>query len=100
MPDFSNQTKGSMDDKGWCGMEVSIGNNVVCMPFPNGGAVTFVVTVNRNKVSVDAGSITSDSILLDYYHSELNVGEEICVSLRNLDFVSLPLRKRSFSNHV
>lgn len=38
------------------------------------GAVTFVVTINQGQVSVDAGSITAGNVLLDFYHSNLNMG--------------------------
>ena len=72
----------------------------VCMPFIDGGAVTFVVTINQGQVSVDAGSITAGNVLLDFYHSNLNMGDEIRVTLKNLDFVSSPLSERSFSGHT
>ena len=51
------------------------------MPFIDGGAVTFVVTINQGQVSVDAGSITAGNVLLDFYHSNLNMGDEIRVTL-------------------
>ena len=89
MPDFSNQKKEFMSDKGIYGMEVI-----------DGGAVTFVVTINQGQVSVDAGSITAGNVLLDFYHSNLNMGDEIRVTLKNLDFVSSPLSERSFSGHT
>jgi len=70
------------------------------MPFIDGGAVTFVVTINQGQVSVDAGSITDDNVLLDFYHSNLNMGDEIRVTLKNLNFVSSPLSERIFSYHT
>ena len=100
MPDFSNQKKEFMSDKGIYGMEVCTENNTICMPFIDGGAVTFVVTINQGQVSVDAGSITAGNVLLDFYHSNLNMGDEIRVTLKNLDFVSSPLSERSFSGHT
>ena len=51
MPDFSNQKKEFMSDKGIYGMEVCTENNTICMPFIDGGAVTFVVTINQGQVS-------------------------------------------------
>ena len=96
MPDFSNQKKEFMSDKGIYGMEVCTENNTICMPFIDGGAVTFVVTINQGQVSVDAGSITAGNVLLDFYHSNLNMGDEIRVTLKNLDFVSSPLSERIF----
>ena len=89
-----------MPDKGIYGMEVCTENNTICMPFIDGGAVTFVVTINQGQVSVDAGSITAGNVLLDFYHSNLNMGDEIRVTLKNLDFVSSPLSERSFSGHT
>ena len=111
MPDFSNQKKEFMSDKGIYGMEVCTENNTICMPFIDGIelskyihinnlAVTFVVTINQGQVSVDAGSITAGNVLLDFYHSNLNMGDEIRVTLKNLDFVSSPLSERSFSGHT
>ena len=100
MPDFSNQKKEFMSDKGIYGMEVCTENNTICMPFIDGGAVTFVVTINQGQVSVDAGSITDDNVLLDFYHSNLNMGDEIRVTLKNLNFVSSPLSERIFSYHT
>ena len=82
MPDFSNQKKEFMSDKGIYGMEV------------------FVVTINQGQVSVDAGSITAGNVLLDFYHSNLNMGDEIRVTLKNLNFVSSPLSERIFSYHT
>ena len=100
MPDFSNQKKEFMSDKGIYGMEVCTENNTICMPFIDGGAVTFVVTINQGQVSVDAGSITAGNVLLDFYHSNLNMGDEIRVTLKNLNFVSSPLSERIFSYHT
>ena len=56
----------SEGDKGIYGMEVCTENNTICMPFIDGGAVTFVVTINQGQVSVDAGSITAGNVLLDF----------------------------------
>ena len=95
MPDFSNQKKEFMSDKGIYGMEVCTENNTICMPFIDGGW-----ELNQGQVSVDAGSITAGNVLLDFYHSNLNMGDEIRVTLKNLNFVSSPLSERIFSYHT
>ena len=100
LPDFSNQKKEFMSDKGLYGMEVCTKNNTIGIPFIDGGAVTFVVTINQGQVSVDAGSITTDNVLLDFYHSDLDIGDEIRVTLKDLDFVSSPISERSFSSYT
>ena len=100
MPDFSDQKKGLMNDRDLYGMEICIKNNTIGMPFIEGGAVTFVVTINQGQVFVDAGSITAGNVLLDFYHSNLNMGDEIRVTLKNLNFVSSPLSERIFSYHT
>lgn len=100
LPDFSNQKKEFMNDRDLYGMEVCIKNNTICMSFIEGGAVTFVVTINQGQVFVDAGSITANDVLLDYYHSDLNIGDEVRVSLKDLDIVSFPLNERNFSNYT
>lgn len=96
IPDFSNKERELVNATNMYGIEVCARNNTICIPFIDGGAVTFVVTINRGIVSIDAGSITTNNILLDYYHSELNIGDEIRVTLKKLDFISSPLRERFF----
>ena len=64
------------------------------------GSSHFCCNHNQGQVSVDAGSITAGNVLLDFYHSNLNMGDEIRVTLKNLDFVSSPLSERSFSGHT
>lgn len=78
------------------GFEVCYCNNILCMPFFNDGATSFLVTVKNGLVWVDAGAITQDKVLLDYYHSEMNIGDEVCITIKKLDFISPPIRERYF----
>lgn len=94
MPKFTNDTKDSINPN--YGIEVCVGGNKIAVPFINGGAVTFVITINKEKVYVDVGSITEDKILLDYYHSKMIPGEKIYIAIKELDVISVPLRKRHF----
>lgn len=80
-----------------CGFEVSVNDNKIYMPFIDGGATTFVVTVNKGAVYFDAGSITSDKLLLDYHHADMNIGDEIRITIKKLDYISSPIRERLFS---
>ena len=74
--------------------------SLLCLIIYDGGVVTFFVAIDQGQVSVDAGYITDGNVLLDFYHSNLNMGDEIRVTLKNLDFVSSPLSERSFSGHT
>ena len=55
-----------------------------------------MVTINKGSVYFDAGSITCDELLLDYHHSDMNIGDEIRITIKKLDYISSPRRERHF----
>ncbi len=87
--------KGTINSEG---MEVVIGSRVFCMPFLPGGVVSVMLTVNKGKSTVNLGGMTPDNELLDYYFSELDVGDNIIITLKNLNKISEPIRKRKFKD--
>lgn len=80
------------------GMEIVIGSRVICMPFLPGGVLSVMLTVNKGRSTINLGGMTPDNELLDYYYSELAVGDSITISLKNLNNTSEPIRKRKFKD--
>lgn len=78
------------------GIEVIIGDSVIRTPFIKGGVQSVVITVNKGKCTMKVGGMTPDNELLDYYDSELSVGDKISISLKNLKQISEPICKRPF----
>jgi len=80
------------------GMEVVIGSRFFCIPFIPGGVSSVMLTVNKGRSTINLGGMTPDNELLDYYYSELDVGDSIIISLKNLNKISEPIRKRKFKD--
>lgn len=78
------------------GIEVIKGSKIISVPFITGGVLSVMITVSKNKCTINVGGMTPDNELLDYYYSVLSVGDNISISLKNLNQISEPTCKRTF----
>lgn len=80
------------------GVRLHIGQKQILIPFTTDaqGASSIIVTAHNGIVTVNAGTITNDETLLDYYDSVVSVGDAIRIDVVYLDSneISPPMRIR------